>query len=907
MTAPRARVGYLAGVGSSSERSRLTTNTAVTSARPAKDEPLAVQDMSRIPPLPGRHVRRPRLTERLDDSPSRLILLLAPAGYGKTSLACEWLLGRRDASWYRCTSGSADVAAFSVGIAEAVRHLAPAAVDRLRQRLTVPEPPEAAARPLAEMLAEELTSWPQHAWLVIDDFHLVMESFPVGEFVDLLLEACPIRVVATSRRRPGWATARRRLHGEILELTTESLAMTSEEAEAVLDGRSSDAIETVVAQAEGWPAVIGLAAIADSDEIPRSEVAEQLYRYLAEEVLRLEPADIQAAVLRAAIPPTFDEGLCGSALEIPDPGHLLDHLRRAGIVIDVEDSRVAFHPLLRSFLLRRLESIDPDLARRLAGASLEHARRARRWARHTSSSCVAARPPTGPSSRPEPPTTSSRPARSRCSRNGSTSAVSRPSTMPLPASLVPRSCTGEVVSPKRRHLRETSRPAPRVSARSRLARGTWPGAPHTCGPAQRWHSSFTPGPGPPPRPSPIDPTRCAGVFLASIELEKGVDECLARLLEIEPDTDLLRARIATARTIRALANGHAREAHELMAPVAGLFPHISDPTVRSVVLLQFAYVQHARSEYSASLQLASDALQICRAYRLDFAQSICLYGCTLASIGRHDTAAARKTLQALRAGAASSPDPYLEGIHRCARVRLAIVEGDLDRALALASQPVLKETQPAIQAELLALGAVTAAGLGLHERARALADAAAETSCEASVHALVQLTSAIDLCMAGAIDQAKLRSLFRELADSELLDPMVVALRVSQPLLKALAQGTFLPLDLELLLERSGDLRLVETAGLQASDVPVESSRESRLTPREHEVLGLLCSGCSNAEIARRLVISPSTAKSHVRNILRKLGVNSRLQAAAYAAYRPESGRARQQEQPTPDAPGFRP
>jgi DNA-binding NarL/FixJ family response regulator len=56
----------------------------------------------------------------------------------------------------------------------------------------------------------------------------------------------------------------------------------------------------------------------------------------------------------------------------------------------------------------------------------------------------------------------------------------------------------------------------------------------------------------------------------------------------------------------------------------------------------------------------------------------------------------------------------------------------------------------------------------------------------------------------------------------------------------------------------------------------------TELTRRELEVLRFLTDGDTNAMIARRLVVSVGTVKSHVKNILRKLGAQNRVQAAAY-------------------------
>src|SRR5262245_65864900 len=73
---------------------------------------------------PRRFIDRPRLLRRLDAAESRMILVLAPAGYGKTTLARQWT-EPRPAAWYRATPAAADVAVVAAGIAEAASTFVP--------------------------------------------------------------------------------------------------------------------------------------------------------------------------------------------------------------------------------------------------------------------------------------------------------------------------------------------------------------------------------------------------------------------------------------------------------------------------------------------------------------------------------------------------------------------------------------------------------------------------------------------------------------------------------------------------------------------------------------------------------------------------------------------------------------
>ncbi len=82
---------------------------------------------------------------------------------------------------------------------------------------------------------------------------------------------------------------------------------------------------------------------------------------------------------------------------------------------------------------------------------------------------------------------------------------------------------------------------------------------------------------------------------------------------------------------------------------------------------------------------------------------------------------------------------------------------------------------------------------------------------------------------------------------------------------------------------------LLETAAplaqaLRRASGSVAAPVDDGLSAREREVLGLVAGGRSNREIADVLVISPRTVERHIENIYAKIGINNRVQAAAYAA-----------------------
>src|SRR3954468_7872374 len=123
-----------------------------------------------VVPAGRRHIiERPRLTRLLDQTSARVIMLVAPAGYGKTTLARQWL-EEKNHGWYAASAASADVAALGTGIANAARAVSSSLGDQFREWLLTRRGNEDAIL-AASFLAEDLRRWPDEAWLAIDDYH----------------------------------------------------------------------------------------------------------------------------------------------------------------------------------------------------------------------------------------------------------------------------------------------------------------------------------------------------------------------------------------------------------------------------------------------------------------------------------------------------------------------------------------------------------------------------------------------------------------------------------------------------------------------------------------------------------------------------------------------------------------
>jgi ATP/maltotriose-dependent transcriptional regulator MalT len=826
-----------------------------------------------VPALSPRHVRRPRLTSRLDAWTGQAIVLTAPAGYGKTALAAEWLADK-PAAWYRASPAEADLAAFSVGLADAIQAIVPVAGERLRQRARVGEAPESAVRPLAELLAEDLSDWPQEAWLAIDDYHVVAESAPVEEFVDWLLALSPLRLLVTTRRRPTWVSARRVLYGEITELTRDELAMTAEEGRLVLADGRGEAVAELVEQAQGWPALIGLAGLSASFSMPTARISEALFQYFAEEVLRNEPGDVQEFMLAAAVPPAVDVRVASEVLGLANAEEGIRRLEEKGLLHPGGRGSRRFHPLLRDFLRKRLEEENPRRAVDLADRALADARAGERWgeafelalassrAEHAADALAAAAPGLLAAGQIE--------TVERWLAECGDTALSRPA-----AALA----QGEVFIRRGRLFEalelaeELARSLPAEDAHSSRA---W----HLAGRAFQLLSQDEQALACHLRASETAQTASDrtnalwGATVLAAQLESDVIHRLVAEMEPLASQDLdAGLQFASGRAFLAASQGSLAGVWEGVEPLLHHVERAADPIAKNNFLTATAYLCTSRSDYALAHELAARAVATAGEYRLGklkTAFSLCQRAA--AEIGLRRFGSAARTLDQIE-GLGIGHTNILLWESANLRLKLLLAKGDLRRAIESAP-PREGGRSKASVGEHAGLVAITAAALGDLDRARAEVRRAREET--RSVEARFYSRFAEALTETDSVAEA--RRALAEAAEAQMLDAFVIAYRAQPRLAAALAADpASLPL-VQAVLPAANDVALARRMGIELGTELTPPGLEE-LTPRENEVLRLMAEGLGNAEISRRLFISEKTTKVHVHHIFRKLGVTTRVQA----------------------------
>lgn len=362
--------------------------------------PLLAAKLAPPPPRPGL-VTRARLEQRLADPAARVLLVVAPPGFGKTTLLASLVAGMQatDAAshsaprpaafaWLSLDERDNDPARFWDHLAGAIDAVAPGAGDHMRSMLRSPTPP-----PLEVAIASLLEDFgrvPGERTLVLDDYHAIVEQ-TIHAGVAFLIENLPpgARLAIASRSEPPLPLAKLRLRGQLLELRAADLRFTTDEADALLRGQGlalpAAEVAALEARTEGWAGALQLAALS-LREAPGAggRIAafagsnRHLVDYLADEVLRRQDEPTQQFLLATCVLDQLCAELCDALLELDgslagasgaaphrlrrSSAHMLEELERAGlflIPLDQERRWYRYHSLFAEFLRGRLERDQP--------------------------------------------------------------------------------------------------------------------------------------------------------------------------------------------------------------------------------------------------------------------------------------------------------------------------------------------------------------------------------------------------------------------------------------------------------------------------------------------------------------------------------------------------------------------
>ncbi|HWH43910.1 MAG TPA: BTAD domain-containing putative transcriptional regulator [Thermoleophilaceae bacterium] len=309
------------------------------------------------------------------------LFLIAPAGSGKT-MALEEALAIRGGgvARVRCTPMDRDAGRLLDHLVEVLRVGAPGMADVIGDKLAGafgPVDPGAAVRELVgeieRLIIDPLT-------IVFDDAEHVADDRAAAEIVGAMVvsESPALRVAVASRRPLPLRLAKLRAAGRLTEIGGAALAFSAGECDELLRlGGRPDVTEAEVRAAmeitEGWPLGLGLALAADGPGggvIAAPGSLSELSAFLSEEVLDGLDADFRRELLKSSLPReltprlTAALGLDGRFLDLAVSRNLF--LRPLDGNAHDGDSRLAYHPLFREFLLERLsDEFDVPELRRL--------------------------------------------------------------------------------------------------------------------------------------------------------------------------------------------------------------------------------------------------------------------------------------------------------------------------------------------------------------------------------------------------------------------------------------------------------------------------------------------------------------------------------------------------------------
>ncbi|WP_435928690.1 HTH-type transcriptional regulator MalT [Dryocola sp. BD613] len=317
-------------------------------------------------------VVRDRLLMKLSIAANyRLALITSPAGYGKTTLVSQWAAGKNELGWYSLDEGDNQQERFASYLVTAIQqatggHCVSSEVMAQKRQY-------ASLSSLFAQLFIELAEWHRPLFLVIDDYHLINNPV-IHEAMRFFIRHQPenLTLVVLSRNLPQLGIANLRVRDQLLEIGSQQLAFTHQEAKQFFDCRLNTPIESADSSrlcddVAGWATALQLIALSARQNNTSAHHsarrlsginASHLSDYLVDEVLDNVDTDTRNFLLRSSILRSMNDALIVRVTGEENGQMRLEETERQGLFMQrMDDSGewFCFHPLFGSFLRQRCQ------------------------------------------------------------------------------------------------------------------------------------------------------------------------------------------------------------------------------------------------------------------------------------------------------------------------------------------------------------------------------------------------------------------------------------------------------------------------------------------------------------------------------------------------------------------------
>lgn len=347
--------------------------------------PISFQSSITPPELEPGILPRPRLLRLLRQYETRRVILLhAPAGYGKTTLLASF---HREIDapvcWVRLSEADHDVSHLAGALGASLTNR----FHRLRSKTRWPVPRGTTSQGLASTIAtavrEEIG---ERFFLILDDVQWINRSEDAARFVDTLLASLPpsVTLILAGREIPEINLGELVIDAQVGGLGIDELALTRDETAELVEARfqrslDPEALDRLYEETEGWITGV-LLSPPSSRGSPGAAVSHgqaDLHRVMASVVLSGQPEEVRAFLRESALLPRLTGAACDAILDREDSRAQLQDLVVQGLFISAlktEPTSYEYHPLLRAALQDRMKRKQPGRMHQILQRAAEHYR-----------------------------------------------------------------------------------------------------------------------------------------------------------------------------------------------------------------------------------------------------------------------------------------------------------------------------------------------------------------------------------------------------------------------------------------------------------------------------------------------------------------------------------------------------